>query len=126
MPVVLYTASFYDPDHWQGQPYRVSRAHPRGRRTQWLTAPFLYPPKDLLQAYRSGMLDFQGLSLEYLSAVNAAYEQSAEFQDWVSGLSSAGDVTLLCFERGDKPCHRRVAAGWLLERTPELGCGDLR
>ena len=123
---MLYTASFYDPDHWQGQPYRVSRAHPRGRRTQWETAPFLYPPKELLRAYRAGMLGFGELSLEYLSALDAVYQQSAAFQEWVAGLPSAGDVTLLCFERGDDLCHRRVAARWLLERAPGLGHGQLR
>ncbi len=123
---MLHTASYYDPGHWQGQLYRVSRAHPRGRRTQWETAPFLYPPKELLRDYRAGALDFQKLSEEYRSAVTAAYRQSEAFQEWVAGLETGGDVTLLCFERGDSPCHRRVAARWLLELVPGLGCGELR
>ncbi len=123
---MLYTASFYDPDHWVGQPYRVSRAHPRGRRTQWETAPFLYPPRELLRAYQSGELDFEALATAYQRQLDDLYQQSTEFQEWVDGLAASGDVTLLCFERGDKPCHRRVAAHWLLDRTPELGRGELR
>ena len=44
----------------------LSRAHPRGRKTQWETLPFLYPPLELLRAYRDGQLDFETLSGEYL------------------------------------------------------------
>ncbi len=123
---MLYTASFYDLDHWVGQPYRVSRAHPRGRRTQWETLPFLYPPRELLRAYQSGAVDFEALAVAYQRELDDLYQQSGEFLDWVDGLAAAGDVTLLCFERGDKPCHRRVAAQWLLDGAPELGRGELR
>ena len=106
---MLYTASFYDPEHWKGQRYRVSRAHPRGMRAQWDTAPFLYPPRELLRDYRAGTLDFVALSLQ-----------------WVQGLGALADMTLLCFERGETQCHRRVAANWLLERASELRLGELR
>ena len=123
---MLYTASFYDPDHWVGQRYRVSRAHPRGRTAQWDTAPMLYPSRDLLRAYRGGTLDFATLSMEYRQELDSMYEEGPGFREWIDGLAALGDVTLLCFERGEKLCHRRVAAQWLLERAPELVCGDLR
>ncbi len=123
---MLYTASFYDPDHWVGQPYRVSRAHPRGRPTQWQTAPFLYPSRDLLRAYQRGDVDFPALAAAYRQELDALYQQDGEFWEWVAGLAESGDVTLLCFERGDKPCHRRIAAQWLLDKTPELVRGELR
>ena len=123
---MLHTASFYDPEDWQGACYRVSRAHPRGRRAQWEVAPFLYPNRQLLQAYRRGELDFDALSLEYRQGLDAAYGQSEQFQEWALSLPSLENVTLLCFEREGKPCHRRAAAGWLLERIPGLKAGDLR
>lgn len=123
---MLYTASFYDQEHWKGQPYRVSRAHPRGMRAQWDTAPLLYPPRELLREYRAGTLDFVALSLQYRQGLDSAYDQSSEFREWVQELSALGDMTLLCFERGETPCHRRVAASWLLERVPELRLGELR
>jgi uncharacterized protein YeaO (DUF488 family) len=123
---VLYTASFYDPQDWKGRSYRISRAHPRGLRTQWDTAPFLYPVRELLRAYREGAVDFATLSREYRQALDAAYDQLGQFQEWALGLPSLGDFTLLCFEREGKPCHRRLAAGWLLERVPGLICGELR
>ena len=123
---MLYTASFYDPEDWIGRRYRVSRAHPRGRRTQWETVPFLYPARELLRAYRTGDLDFHDLSREYKQALDVAFDQSSQFQEWALGLPSSGDTTLLCFEREDKPCHRRLAARWLLERVPGLTAGELR
>ena len=122
---MIYTASFYDPQQWRGQPYRVSRAHPRGRRAQWDTAPFLYPVRELLRAYRGGELDFEALSLEYRRGLDEAYQQKEEFREWVDALSALGDFTLLCFERGETPCHRRVAAQWLLEQLPLLSPGEL-
>jgi uncharacterized protein YeaO (DUF488 family) len=123
---MLHTASFYDPLHWEGQRYRVSRAHPRGMRAQWETAPFLYPPGELLRAYRSGALDFAALTRQYVRGLDAAYGRLDEFREWAHGLPALGNVTLLCFERGEKPCHRRVAARWLLERVPGLQRGNLR
>ncbi len=123
---MLYTASFYDRQHWQGHCYRVSRAHPRGRPVEWDTARFLYPVRELLQAYRSGQLNFARLSTEYLKELDAGYQQNAQFQEWVDGLPTVADLTLLCFERGDTPCHRRVAAQWLLDKAPGLVQGKLR
>ena len=123
---MLYTASFYDEQDWQGQCYRVSRAHPRGKKTQWETASSLYPPRELLRAYRSGDLDFAALSLEYRKELDNSYQQNEQFRVWVNGLPQLGAFTLLCFERGETPCHRRVAAGWLLEGLPMLERGELR
>lgn len=123
---MLYTASFYAPDNWEGLRYRVSRSHPRGRRTQWETLPFLYPARDLLVAYRAGELDFAGLSAEYRVSLDLRHNESADLQDWLEKLPDLGDFTLLCFEREDQPCHRRVLAEWLLEQVPGLVLGRMR
>lgn len=123
---MLYTASFYAPDNWEGLRYRVSRSHPRGRRTQWETLPFLYPARDLLVAYRAGELDFAGLSAEYRVSLDLRHNESADLQDWLEKLPDLGDFTLLCFEREDQPCHRRVLAEWLLEQVPGLVVGRMR
>ena len=123
---MLCTASFYDPQDWVGRLYRVSRAHPRGKQAQWELAPFLYPDRELLNSYRAGSVDFAALTIEYRRSLDASYQQDGGFKEWVAGLSSGGDLTLLCFERGEKLCHRRLAAQWLLERAPDLICGYLR
>ena len=123
---MLYTASFYAPGNWEGLRYRVSRSHPRGRRTQWETLPFLYPARDLLVAYRAGELDFAALSAEYRSSLDLRHEESADLQDWLARITDLGDFTLLCFEREGQPCHRVVLAEWLLERAPGLVRGRIR
>lgn len=123
---MLYTASFYDPHHWVGQPFRVSRAHPRGRRAQWETLPCLYPPLDLLRAYQGAEIDFTELSEEYRANLDQKLVVDIGLRRFVERLPGLGDVTLLCFERGNEPCHRRVAARWLEEHVPGLTLGELR
>ena len=122
----LYTASFYDPQDWVGRRYRVSRSHPRGLSSTWDTLPFCYPSRELLRAYRAGDLDFPALARKYLRGLDAGYTHDGEFQEWVAGLWSQNDFTLLCFERGDRLCHRRVLAEWLQDKVPSLAVGELR
>ena len=123
---VLYTASFYAPDDWVGTVFRVSRGHPRGRRTQWQKLPFFYPPLDLFRDYRSGKVSFETLTTEYLRGLDALVGQSDQFRGWLEGVPVLGPFTLLCFERAGEPCHRRVLADWLLERVPSLELGAKR
>ena len=123
---MLYTASFYAPEHGGGLRYRVSRMHPRGRRVQWETLPFLYPRQELLLVYRSGVIDFATFAHEFRLGLDASYRDLAQFQEWVDGLPGLGKFTLLCFERAGQPCHRVEAARWLLERVPSLHRGELR
>ena len=123
---MLYTASFYHPEHWQGTPYRISRAHPRGQKTNWEVQPFLYPSRRLLTEYREGALNFTALSHGYLEELDSNYKWEADFQEWLGSLKPEDDFTLLCFEPEGEPCHRRVAAAWLLERSPEIKLGQLR
>ena len=123
---MLYTASFYHPEHWQGTPYRISRAHPRGQKTNWEVQPFLYPSRRLLTEYREGALNFAALSHRYLEELDSNYKWEADFQEWLGSLKPEDDFTLLCFEPEGEPCHRRVAAAWLLERLPEIKLGQMR
>lgn len=116
---MLYTASFYTPEDWVDRLYRVSRGHPRGRRPQWETLPFLYPQRELLQAYRSGQMDFAAFEIEYRRGLDQVYEGLAEFREWLGAVPLLGNFTLLCFERASQPCHRRTLAQWLLEH-PDL------
>ena len=123
---MIYTASFYDPQDWVGKAYRVSRAHPRGRKAQWDTLPFLYPPRELLTAYRASEIDFEAFVTEYRRGLDTGYLERTQFRDWIKNIPTLGDFTLLCFERGAKECHRRPLAQWLLERAPSVKPGELR
>ena len=123
---MLYTASFYHSEHWEGTPYRISRAHPRGQTTKWEVQPFLYPSRRVLDEYRHGLIDFGGLTSRYREELETNYNWEADFQDWLDSLKPEHNFTLLCFEPSGEPCHRRVAADWLLEKKPELMIGQLR
>lgn len=123
---MLYTASFYQPRHWVGVRYRISRAHPRGRRSEWEVLPALYPSRGLLTEYRRGDLDFTGLDARYREELDGSWGRDPEFRTFLEGLSTSGDFTLLCFEPEGAPCHRRSAAAWLLERVCGLELGRLR
>ena len=106
--------------------YRISRAHPRGQTTRWETQPFLYPSRQLLIAYRDRDLDFASLTDRYREELQTNYNWESDFQEWLGSLKPEEDFTLLCFEPEGEPCHRRVAAAWLLEKMPELGPGQIR
>ena len=123
---MLYTASYYHTEHWQGKAFRISRAHPRGQTTNWGVQPFFYPSRRTLDQYRDGKLDFAGFSAEYRIELQTNYDWEGDFQDWLALLKPEEDITLLCFEPEGEPCHRRVAAAWLLEKMPELGPGQIR
>jgi uncharacterized protein YeaO (DUF488 family) len=123
---MLYIASFYAPENWVGGAYRISRQHPRGRKVQWESLPFLYPARELIRAYRAHDIDFSQFAEEYREGLESRFEQSAEFQEWVRSVPSLGDFTLLCFEREGEPCHRLVLARWLQERVPSMEVGALR
>ena len=123
---MLYTASFYEPGHWVGTRYRISRAHPRGRKTEWEVQPALYPSRALLTDYRQGNIGFAELDIRYRDELEGTLDQDADFRVFLERLPDAGDFTLLCFEPAGDPCHRRSAAAWLLERVPELSLGRLR
>ena len=123
---MLYTASFYEPAHWTGTRYRISRSHPRGRKTDWQPQPALYPSRALLSAYRQGEIGFAELDAAYRSELDTTLQKDADFRAFLEQLPAAGDFTLLCFEPANAPCHRRSAAAWLLERAPALTLGRLR
>ena len=125
---MVHTASFYDPQDWIGRLYRVSRAHPRGRKTQWETLPFLYPSRDLLRAYRASDIGFPDFQQDYLAGLETeiALSRKSELQGWLADLPSLEHFTLLCFERAGQQCHRRVLAGWLQEKVASLELGELR
>ncbi len=97
---MLYTASFYDPQDWLGQAYRVSRAHPRGRRTQWETLPFLYPPLELLRAYRRGELDFTALSRAYRKSLDQTLLEDGRLRNWLKELPQMGQGYRIWILRG--------------------------
>lgn len=123
---VVHTASFYQPQHRVGAPFRVSRLHPRGLKAQWETLPFFYPSAEVIKTYRSGQMDFQSLASSYLATLEERWATDAVVKRWIDEAPGLGDFTLLCFEREGDPCHRRVLARWLKGKASGLALGSLR
>ena len=98
----------------------MSRYHPRGRSPRWGVLPGFYPAVDLLRAYRAGTLDFPGLEAAYVEALEEAILRQPDLAQWIEESPRLGDITLLCYERWDQPCHRRALAHWLKRKQPEL------
>jgi uncharacterized protein YeaO (DUF488 family) len=126
--VKLHTASFYDPQDWLGAPVRVSHQHPRGVKAQWEVLPGVYPSGEIYRAFRAGRITAEEFAVQYRALLDERYAQDKAFRQWLASHSTAkGDVTFLCFERGDRFCHRRVLAAWLHERFHGAMClGMLR
>ena len=100
---MLYTASFYEPRHWVGTRFRISRAHPRGRRTDWEVQPALYPSRALLTEYRRGDLDFPGLDARYREELDITYDSSEGFRCFLQALPDVGDFTPPVLRTGGYP-----------------------
>jgi len=81
------------------------------------------PIVDRIPGQRPGLA---GLTDRYREELQTNYNWEADFQEWLGSLKPEEDFTLLCFEPEGEPCHRRVAAAWLLEKMPELGPGQIR
>lgn len=124
----VHTASFYDPQDWMGTPVRVSHQHPRGLKAVWDVLPAAYPSVEIYRAYRAGRIDADEFTVQYGALLDERYAGNESFRQWVAAHSvGEGDITLLCFERGDTFCHRRVLAHWLHERSQgAMGLGMLR
>lgn len=114
---MLVTASFYDRDRWRGQPYRISVGYPRGQRKAWQDLPFLAPNRELVQAYRRGHIDAQEYERLYLQLLQTRW---SPVKAWLESLSSAEDVTLLCFEPSGHFRHRQVVARLVREHRPDI------
>ena len=111
-----------------GTPVRVSRQHPRGLKTQWETLPAAYPARELVRDLHEGQISAEGFTSHYLALLEERYGEDESLRRWVASRArSDGDITLLCFERDDQFCHRRVLARWLHERSQgAMGLGMLR
>ena len=126
---MLYTASFYRAKTTGSvQRYRISRAHPRGRKTEWEVQPSLYPSRSLLTDYRQGNLTFQQLDVRYREELDETYEGDGNFRAFLEQLPAVGNFTSAVLRacRGTLPPPLCWSAAWLLERVPGLALGRLR
>lgn len=114
---MLVTASYYEPEKWRGQSYRISLGYPRGRKKAWKDLPLLAPERETVAAYRQGRIDAQRYVQEYDDLLRSRWREVAA---WLGSLKPDDDVTLLCFEREGEFCHRHLIAELVRRLRPEL------
>jgi len=120
--MALRTKSIYEPRaESDGIRVLITRFYPRGvkkeRFDRWTKD--LSPSKELLQAYRSKEKNWDVFRSEFISQLKAN-PASMDAIRLVRSESKKGDVTLLCYERGELPCHRYIVAE-LIKKPKLLG-----
>jgi len=71
--------------------------------------PPLYPPEDLLEGYRSGVISQEEYTRRYNLEVLAKLDQ----YDVIDMIED--DAILICWCSSEKFCHRQLVASWLEE-----------
>lgn len=73
----------------------------------------LAPSAKLLMDYKSGKIDWDDFSREYLNYL----ESLCDFpkNTLVSLTNTCNKIVLCCFEKSDSPCHRHILAKYLNE-----------
>lgn len=125
----IHAASFYELENWVGQPVRISRFHPRGKKVAWINLPQAYPSVGIIKSYRGKKTSFQQFTDAYVRELEELWandEALPVLEGAVDALLAYEDVTLLCYEPEGEPCHRQVLARWLKKKRPSLKLGKLR
>jgi len=118
--LALKTKSIYDPkEESDGVRLLITRFYPRGvkkdRFDRWEKE--LSPSKELLQSYRLKEKPWEVFRSGFISEMKGN-PLSVEAIHALRRESRNENVTLLCYERGESPCHRYVVAE--LVKKPKL------
>lgn len=110
--LALKTKSIYDTkEESDGVRLLITRFYPRGvkkdRFDRWVKE--LSPSKELLHAYRLKEKPWEVFRSEFIAEM-MRNPVSLEAIRALRTESKEGNVTILCYERGEDPCHRHVVA----------------
>lgn len=105
MPVKLKSV-YEPPSPLDGYRVLCTQYWPRGIRRELVNEYVrkLAPSRELLHAFRSGQLDWEGYKERYLEEVDRA--DAAQEIKRLRELSTEGTVTILCVCRDENHCHR--------------------
>lgn len=104
------TKSIFEPiEEDDGYRVLITRFYPRGvQKThfdQWVMS--LSPHPDLLFGYKEGKIDWDSFKHSFISQLKSdvdGLEAILALYNW----SRTHDITLLCYEKSGRPCHRHI------------------
>lgn len=109
---LIKTKSIYDSkEKNDGFRVLITRYYPRGIKKshfdQWIRG--LSPKPELVKYYKSGKISWSQLEKKFRTQLNSN-NQSIEMIQTLAHLAKIENVTLLCYEKKEDPCHRHVVA----------------
>lgn len=125
---MLYTASYFEPEHWHGQIYSISRSKPKDI---WVDGEIdlFKPSAALLKWWKDSAQD--GAARKQYSTQFFAELDPDGVKSWLSQFDRLKhqelDKTLLCWEKAGDFCHRNLVAMVIQKHTPwAIGGTDVR
>jgi len=92
---MLYTGSYFEPQHHHGLKIAISRTIPRGFKVDG-SLPFLAPKSDLLNDWKAQKIN----EIEYIQRYREQIKNDwHEVKLWLEALNSKQRLTLLCWEK---------------------------
>ncbi len=121
---MLYTASYFEPQHHHGLKIAISRTVPRGFKVDG-SLPLLAPSSDLLNDWKMQKIDETGYIQRYREQIK---DNWGEVKVWLDGLNPKQHLSLLCYEKKGSFCHRALIAKLVNKYRPDCfgGCDVLR
>jgi uncharacterized protein YeaO (DUF488 family) len=122
---VIFTASYHASQNHHGQLFGISLSTPKGFRLAG-ELDFFKPCWDMLTLWKESKQDDTAWA-EYEAQYWALLKtREAEVKAWLGSLNRSRPLphmTLLCHEKSDRHCHRRLAAKVIEKYRPELWGG---
>jgi uncharacterized protein YeaO (DUF488 family) len=75
-------------------------------------------PKNILPRYKNGEISWEQYTIEYIEFLNRLEEIQSiyEFYSKIE-IEEEKEVVLLCYESGEKNCHRHILADYIKEKN---------
>ncbi len=108
----IYTSNFRNLKNIPGDMTAISVARFPPKWYQGHELKSLAPSPKLLGKAKSGKINNDDYTKEYLSALEAAFSPESLYEI-LTRFAGDGDIVLLCFEKPGDFCHRRLVARWL-------------
>lgn len=119
---MIYTASYFHPEHHHGKLVSVSRSNPK----EFVRIPrldFFAPSKDLLSWWKKSSQadgDWEDYQSAFFDELDANFQQ---IDDWIEKAPVQHDITLLCWEHPGDRCHRNDVGQLIAARAFHLWGG---